>query len=362
MKASVRRRALVILASGLWAGRAMLAQDELVIYDNDWNVPGSYIEQNALMPLLVSTRVRVIGLTSVTGDCWRDEGTASLLRYLEVIGREDIPVYNGAVYPLVNRPERMRQWEAAHGYIYWKGAWNDPAKFPSSHPDDPYKIIPPRDRMPRLQAQAEDAAHYLIRAVHEHPGQVTIFEGGPLTNVALAICLDPQFAALARRLVFSGGALSQIADGDADGFHSDFNILFDPEAAHIALAAPWRTIVSVAEASNDFKLSPELLARILERRSPAAGYLADNSTLGLPLWGEVAASIVADPTLISKSFQVSMDVETDHGMNYGRTVTGPIKARPRFGVADVTVIQAVDGHRFLDQLVAAIQSDVTRAK
>ena len=352
-----------MFVGGLVAGALPArAEKELLIYDNDWNVPGSYIEQNALMPLLVSDRIEVIGLTSVTGDCWRDEGTANLLRYLEVIGREDIPVYNGAVYPLVNRPDRMRRWEAAYGYIYWKGAWNDPAKFPNSHPDDPYKIRPPRDRMPRLKARSEIAAEYLVRAVHEHPGKVTIFAGGPLTNIALAVGLDPEFASLAKRLVFFGGALSQIADGDADGFHSDFDIIFDPEAAHIVLAAPWRKIISVAEVSNDFKLTPELMQRILQHPSPAARYLSENSAIGLPLWAEVATSIVADPSLVTKSFEVTMDVETDHGMDYGRTVTGPIKATPRFGVADVTVIQAIDGRRFIDQLVAAVQADVARAK
>ena len=231
MKRLVRWSAFSGFAALLAFGLPARAQEDLVIYDNDWNVPGSYIEQDALMPLLVSARLKVIGITSVTGDCWRDEGTASVLRYLEVVGREDIPVYNGAVYPLVNRPDRMRQWEAAYGYIYWKGAWNDPAKFPNSHPDEPYKIVPPRDRMPLLRAQSENAANYLVRAVHEHPGQVTIFAGGPLTNIALAVGLDPNFASLAKRLVFFGGALSQIADGDADGFHSDFDILFDPEAA-----------------------------------------------------------------------------------------------------------------------------------
>lgn len=362
MNPFARRSASACFAVVLSFGIPARAQEDLIVYDNDWNVPGSYIEQDALMPLLVSARVKVIGITSVTGDCWRDEGTASLLRYLEVIGREDIAVYNGAVFPLVNRPDRMRRWEATYGYIYWKGAWNDPAKFPNSHPDDPYQIVPPRDRMPLLKARSENAANYLVRVVREHPGQVTIFAGGPLTNIALAVCLDPSFASLAKRLVFFGGALSQIADGDADGFHSDFDIIFDPEAAHIVLAAPWKKIISVAEVSNDFKLTPELMKRILRHRSPAAGYLAQNSAIGLPLWAEVATSVVADPTLVTKSFDVQMDVETDQGMNYGRTVTGPIKARPRFGVADVTVIQAIDGQRFVDQLVTAIQTDLERAK
>jgi inosine-uridine nucleoside N-ribohydrolase len=347
-----------LVASALWIHQPLRAEQDLLIYDNDWNVPGSYIEQDALMPLLTSPNVKVLACTSLTGDCWRDEGTASLLRYLETIGRPDIPVYNGAVFPLVNTRERMKHWEDAYGYIFWKGAWNDTAKFPRSHPDDPYKIVPPLDRMPQLRPAAGMAATYLIQAVHEHPHQVTIFAGGPLTNIALAVCLDPEFAGLAKRLVFFGGTLGQLSDGDADGFHSDFNVIFDPEAAHIVLAAHWAKIISVADVSNEFYLDKDLMRRIQSHRSPAGDYLAQNSAVGLPLWGEVAASIVSDPTLITKTLEATMDVETDHGMNYGRTVIGPLDAKPRFGVSNVTIIRAIDGKRFIDQLVTAIQTDV----
>ena len=358
MKPERPLRLAVLIAAALCMEGLLRAEDDLVIYDNDWNIPGSYIEQNALMPLLTSPHVKVIACTPVTGDCWRDEGAASLLRYLEIIGRPDIPVYNGAVFPLVNTRERMRHWEEAYGYIYWKGAWNDPSKFPRSHPDDPYKIVPPLDRMPLLKPAAGSAADYLIRAVHEHPHQITIFVGGPLTNVALAVGLDPEFAGLAKRLVFFGGALGQLSDGDADGFHSDFDLIFDPEAAHIALAAHWARIISVADVSNNFYLDKALMARIQSHPSPAGDYLRQNSAIGLPLWGELATSIIADPTLVTKSFEVTMDVDIDHGMNYGRTVIGPVDAKPRFGASNVTVIKEVDGKRFIDQLVAAVQTDL----
>ena len=58
----------------------------------------------------------------------------------------------------------------------------------------------------------EDAAHFLVRMVHQYPHEVTIYEGGPMTNLALAISLDPQFAALAQELVFMGGSLNPQTD------------------------------------------------------------------------------------------------------------------------------------------------------
>ena len=111
---------VVLLLAG--AGRALAADaaPELVIVDNDWNIPGSYLAQVCLMPLFASPHIKVLGLGSVTGDCWRDEGTASLLRFLEDIGVRDIPVVNGAVYPLINTRERTLLWEKTYGFIFWK--------------------------------------------------------------------------------------------------------------------------------------------------------------------------------------------------------------------------------------------------
>ncbi len=349
--------AFFVLVS-LAADNLLQAQDDLVIYDNDWNIPGSYVEQNALMPLLTSPHEKVIGLTSVTGDCWRDEGTVNLLRYLEVIGATDIPVYNGAVFPLVNTRERMNRWEQTYGFIFWKGAWNDPAKFPKSHPDDPYKINPPLDHLPQIKPADGFAANYLIQAVRAHPHQVTILAGGPLTDIAQAITLDPEFAGLAKRLIFFGGEVGQVKEGNVDSFHSDFNIIFDPEAAHIALAAPWAKIISVCDVTNDYILDKDLVARIQSHHSPAGDYLAQNSHPGLPLWSEVMNAVVADPTLITKSVDVTMDVDIDHGMDYGRTIIGPINANPPLGPAKVTIVQAIDGKRFFDEFVTAMQTDL----
>ena len=55
---------------------------------------------------------------------WRDEEVAHTLRMLEIVGRTDIPVVPGAVFPLINREESMLRWEALYGKVSYKGAWN----------------------------------------------------------------------------------------------------------------------------------------------------------------------------------------------------------------------------------------------
>ncbi|MGG2352343.1 nucleoside hydrolase, partial [Salmonella enterica] len=92
-----------------------------------------------------------------------------------------------------------------------------------------------------------------IRMVHKFPGQVTIVACGPMTNLALAQRLDPQFAALAAGLVYMGGSFAphQVLDNRsaadfarefANSPRREFNTRFDPEAASIVAHAPWKSI------------------------------------------------------------------------------------------------------------------------
>jgi inosine-uridine nucleoside N-ribohydrolase len=81
----------------------------------------------------------------------------------------------------------------------------------------------------RHQAQQDHAARFIIKTVRENPGQVTIYAGGPLTNLALAIALAPDIVPLVPEVVIMG-----------TGFHvftNTFNIFFDPEAARKVLRA-----------------------------------------------------------------------------------------------------------------------------
>ena len=95
-----------------------------------------------------------------------------------------------------------------------------------------------------LKPSAEDAAHFLIRQVHAHPHDVTIYAAGPLTNIALAISIDPHFAELAKGIVIMGGSLNpQTNDPEfVNNPRREFNFWFDPEATHITLRAHWARI------------------------------------------------------------------------------------------------------------------------
>jgi inosine-uridine nucleoside N-ribohydrolase len=344
--------ACALTIAALLPGASRAAEPNLVIMDNDYFGPAGSDMQSALI-LLANPSVKVLGFTVVTGDAWRDEEAQMLLRFLEIAGAPDKPVYPGAVFPLVNSKARMTAWEAAYGKIPWKGAFNDPDYPPGGwHPNDPYKIMPNPAGAPTVKPQAENGVAYMIRMVHEHPHQVTIIEAGPMTNIALAIRQDPEFAGLAKELVFMGGIIDgnmrQITD-NAD-FFADFNILFDPEAAHIALTADWAKITCFGSVTMKTRVDQKMLDRIAAIATPVAKLIAKYAEK-FPLWDELAAAFVVDPSVATQTVDGYMDIEIEHGINYGLTHVWPEAYRPHAGERKVTIVTDVDSKKLTDMFV-----------
>jgi len=104
--------------------------------------------------------------------------------------------------------------------------------------------VPPMpEGEPHIEAAPGTAAEFIIKMVHKYPGEVVIWAGGPLTNIALALRLDPQVATLAKSLVLMGSGMYADNGGitGVDG-RREFNWWFDPEAVRIVMRAPWKSI------------------------------------------------------------------------------------------------------------------------
>ena len=198
---SIHQRAGIQIALAVLCTSLLHAQPRRkVIIDQDCSGPGGSNLQTLLI-LLQSPQVEVLGITVVSGDQWRDEEIAHTLRLLEIIGRTDIPVVPGAVFPLVRARQEAQLWQERYGKVAYAGAWDD--RWWHEH-----NVVPPQaEGLPNTKAIDEDAAHFLIRMVHRYPHEVTIYEGGPMTDLALAISIDPQLPELAEQLVFMGGSL-----------------------------------------------------------------------------------------------------------------------------------------------------------
>jgi inosine-uridine nucleoside N-ribohydrolase len=331
-----------------------------IIIDQDAAGPAGTDLQSTLL-LIQSPQTEVLGVTVVTGDQWLKPEVAHTLRMLELIGRTDIPVVPGAEYPLVRRKEDTELWEQQHGSVAWLGAWT-PRFY---HPPDQLGEMP--EGKPTTKPSDEDAAHFLIRMVHQFPNEVTIYAGGPMTNLALASSIDPKFAGLVKELVFMGASLNPVTD-DPEFVNTprhEFNIWFDPEAAHIVLRAPWKKIVcTTVDISVKTRLTQELINRIKAGNSPAARYVGTYARLFGEynyLWDELAAAAWLDPSLITKKETRFMDVDLDRGANYGNILTWNDKDKPKLEVQPVEIQVDLDTERFYRMFVELLKEETPRS-
>lgn len=152
----------------------------------------------------------VVGLTIAAGNVGLRHTVANALKLCEVAGREDVPVFPGCAAPLLHPAP-----DAAD--VHGRDGFGDAGHAPAAR-----------------TAADEHAALAILRLSHAHAGRLLLVALGPLTNLALAISLDPTLPQRVARLVVMGGAVT--ARGNITPV-AEFNIHFDPEAARIVFAA-----------------------------------------------------------------------------------------------------------------------------
>lgn len=337
-----------------------LNAQRLVLIDQDGSGPGGS-NQMAMMALLQAPDVRVLGITMVSGNAWEPEEVAHTLRMLELLHRSDVPVVPGAIYPLLRTRDEAMADRAHDGSLAWYGAWGDLAEKTSNEPYHAADVIPPlREGSPTTQPLHDTAAHFLVEQVHAHPRQVTIYAAGPLTNIALALALDPHFAELTRGIVIMGGSLApQTSDPEyANHPRHEFNFWFDPEAAHMVLRAPWPRIdLTPVDISLKTRFSREMLTQIAHSPQPAAQYLVRyTGDEFYYMWDELAACAWLDPKIITRERTLYLDVDLTHGPAYGDTLTWDAAHKPtRSDLRLVHVQDDLDTAPFYKLFVALMQ-------
>jgi purine nucleosidase len=301
-----------------------------VIYDQDNSGPFGTDILGTLM-MLQAENVDLLGITLVTGDAWMKQEMAFTLRLLEMMGRTEVPVYPGAEFPMLNTREEgllRLQLYGGHRLDPWLGAFN-PA---TGGADEVKPLPPPYDHFASITAKQDHAARFIVNTVRENPGQVTIYAGGPLTNLALAIALAPDIVSLVPEVVIMG-----------TGFHmftNTFNIFFDPEAGRKVLRAPWPklTVVSVDIAEqihegDEIAPGRRMIEEIASRAQSPISDLFERyaveplrrnpNTRFFRMADEMIAAQVIDPSVFAKSEQMYVDVCSTPGPRYGDSMFWP---------------------------------------
>ena len=335
-------------------------QERLVLIDQDGSGPGGS-NQMAMMALLQSPQVKVLGITMVSGNAWEPEEVQHTLRMLELIHRTDVPVVPGAIFPLVRTQQETMLWQQAlrhHRVARRLGRLrrSRPAQRRSTRP----RLSPPlAEGEPTTQPLAEDAAHFLIRQVHAHPHQVTIYAAGPLTNIALALSIDPDFAAAHPGHRHHGRQpqphhqRSRVHHRSAPRVQLLVRSRGRPHHAACALASHrshHRRYLHQGELHASDAGSDRHLAQ--SRRAVHRSLLAERYYL----WDELAAAAWLDPAIITAERRLYLDVDLSHGATYGDTLAWTEANKPDLDLQLVHVQTDLDLPRFTRMFVSLMQS------
>ena len=186
----------------------------------------------ALLMAFADKRHRLLGLTITAGNVGLAHTVANALKLCEVAG-VDVPVFPGCPVPLVHPAE-----DAA--YVHGQDGFGDTGYTPAAR-----------------AAETEHGALAILRLAREHAGRLLLVTLGPLTNLALALRLDPDLPARIGRLVVMGGAVT--GQGNTS-IPAEFNIAFDPEAADVVFRgfpafelADWEAVVRHGFPHRDFE-------------------------------------------------------------------------------------------------------------
>jgi purine nucleosidase len=295
-----------------------------VIYDQDLSGPFG-TDLLATLMMLQADNIDLRGITLVTGDAWMKQEMAYTLRLLEMMYRTEIPVYPGAEMPMLNTKvewQLRQQLYGGHRLDPWMGAFNRP----NAGPDVIEPLAAPYDRFAKLKPQQEHAARFIIKTIRANPHEVTIYAGGPLTNIALAMALGPDIVALVPEVLVMG-----------TGFHTftnTFNMFFDPEAARKVLRAPWPklTILPVdlaEEIHEDDEIAPmrRMIDEIASRaQAPIADLFRIHAVEALRrkpgtrlfrMADEMLAARLIDPGIFTRAEEMYVDICTSPGPRYG---------------------------------------------
>jgi inosine-uridine nucleoside N-ribohydrolase len=294
-----------------------------LIYDQDHRGPLS-TDTAATLMLLQADNIDLLGICTVTCDMWAKQETAYALRLLELMGRPEIPVFMGAQEPLLNTKAeaQMRYQMFGSRTLGNEGYLGCFAKDGGSR-DEVEPLPAPYARFAGIQAQAEPAADFIIRTIRANPNEVTMYCGGPMTNLALAVMLAPDIVPITKEVIFMGGGLHHST--------SSVNVYFDAEAAKIAFRAgfPKFTLVTTDLAEQVHMADDGKVDAIVDRaRGPIADLFrlyeqvpqrANPRRQSFRMPDEMMAAHAIDQSIFGGADEMFIDVVTHNDGHYGDT-------------------------------------------
>jgi purine nucleosidase len=248
--------------------------------------------------------IDLVGVTTVVGNQTIDKVTRNALSVARVAGITGVPFARGSARPLVRAVETA---ESIHG---------------ESGLDGP--VLPE----PTIELDPRPAAQFLVDTIMaSEPGEITVVATGALTNLALAVRLEPRIVERVREVVLMGGG-AHVGNWSAV---AEFNIVIDPEAASIVFNESWLVTMIGLDLTHQALATPDVIAAIQAVGTAPARFVDElmvffaasyQDAQGFdhpPVHDPCAVAYVIDPTLM-RTVRAPIDIELTGGLTLGMTV------------------------------------------
>lgn len=251
-----------------------------IIIDTDPGVDDAM----AILFALKSAEIELVGLTTIFGNVYTDLATQNALRLVEFAGRPDIPVAYGAELPLIVPLSYVAD------FVHGADGLGNTNQLP-----------------PQGQAVDQSAAQFIVDMVMAQPGQISLVPIGPLTNIALALALEPRIAENVAEVVIMGGAAT--VNGNVNPA-AEANIIHDPHAADIVFSANWPLTMVGLDVTMKTIMSDDYLASLKAAGTRTTDFIYDISRFyrifhdqyhlaGIHTHDPSAIAYIIDPTLFT---------------------------------------------------------------
>jgi purine nucleosidase len=305
---------------------------EKIILDCD---PG-HDDAVALLLAHGSPDIELLAVTTVMGNQTIEKVTRNALAVARVIGLDSVPFAQGAHRPLVRSIETAPD-------IHGESGLDGPA-------------LPE----PAIALDARHAVDLIIDTVMAHePGTVTLVPTGALTNIAMAVRKEPRLAQRVKQVVLMGGGV-HVGNWSAV---SEFNIVIDPEAAHIVFNEPWPLTMVGLDVTHQALATDEVAAAIAAVGTAPARFVGElleffahsyKDAQGFdhpPVHDPCAVAYVIDPTIMT-TVRTPLDVELTGTLTVGMTVADLRSPAPAGCTTQVAM--NLDNERFWALVIDAL--------
>jgi len=245
--------------------------------------------------------IDLMGITVVSGNQTLEK-TGKNTRHLAEFFGINVPISLGSRLPLV---KPIQICPDIHGDSGLDGYEFPPIKIPYHH---------------------QRATDYIIDTLLASDEKIVIVTTGPMTNLALAMRIEPRILEHIEKVVVMGGS---IAHGNVTPA-AEFNIYADPEAAHIVFTSGVPIVMIGLDVTRQVMVLPPVIHRIKKINNPVADLFVklmnafnqnQRNVFGIPagpLHDPVTIAYLIDPTLVTLK-RVSCHIDLSHGVSYGRT-------------------------------------------